>query len=85
MAAGERAGAAAGGVAGGRSRQSEFRLPNETVAVTCRCASRLVHPSGSHNPFVIVFAEFHGMLRDVLGARGWRDRLGYLFRRPGPG
>jgi sterol desaturase/sphingolipid hydroxylase (fatty acid hydroxylase superfamily) len=43
----------------------------------------LVHPSGSHNPFVIVFAEFRGMLRDVLGARGWRDRLGFLFRRPG--
>jgi len=43
----------------------------------------LVHPAGTQNSVRIVFHEFGGLLRDVLRARGWRERLGFLFRPPG--
>ena len=43
----------------------------------------LVHPNTSRNPFVIVFREFHFLLRDLLEARSWRDRVLYLFAPPG--
>ena len=58
-----------------------FGIAPDDDAVPLRCG--LVRPAGPHNPFVIVFGEFRGMLRDVRGARGWSDRLAFLFRRPG--
>ncbi|MCB9591427.1 MAG: sterol desaturase family protein [Sandaracinaceae bacterium] len=35
------------------------------------------------NPVLIAFHEWAAMLRDVLSARTWRGRLGYLFLKPG--
>jgi sterol desaturase/sphingolipid hydroxylase (fatty acid hydroxylase superfamily) len=35
------------------------------------------------NPLRIAFHEWASMGRDVLGARSWKDRLGYLFGPPG--
>lgn len=35
------------------------------------------------NPIRIGYHEFIDMARDVRGARNWRDKLGYVLRRPG--
>jgi sterol desaturase/sphingolipid hydroxylase (fatty acid hydroxylase superfamily) len=35
------------------------------------------------NPIRIGYHEFADIARDVRRARSWRDRLGYVFRRPG--
>ena len=43
----------------------------------------LVHPVTSKNPFVLVYREFFALIRDIRGARSWRDRLGYAFAPPG--
>jgi sterol desaturase/sphingolipid hydroxylase (fatty acid hydroxylase superfamily) len=45
----------------------------------------LVHPIGSHNPFILLFHEWVTMARDVLQARSWRGRLAQLFGHPGNG
>lgn len=37
----------------------------------------------SYNPVVIAFHEFRAMFADVLEAKTWRGRLGYLFAPPG--
>jgi hypothetical protein len=34
-------------------------------------------------PTGVAFHEFVDLARDVRGASGWRERLGYLFRGPG--
>ena len=35
------------------------------------------------NPTRVAFHEFVAIVRDVRAASRWRDKLGYLFRRPG--
>jgi sterol desaturase/sphingolipid hydroxylase (fatty acid hydroxylase superfamily) len=35
------------------------------------------------NPMRIGYHEFIDIARDVKGARGWRNKLGHVFRRPG--
>jgi len=35
------------------------------------------------NPLLVAFHEWIAMARDVLGARSWRERAGYLFGPPG--
>jgi sterol desaturase/sphingolipid hydroxylase (fatty acid hydroxylase superfamily) len=35
------------------------------------------------NPVRIGYHEFVDIARDVRAARGWRDKLGFVFRRPG--
>lgn len=37
----------------------------------------------THNPLRVATHEFAAMGSDVRHARGWRDRLGYMFRGPG--
>ena len=37
---------------------------------------------GSYNLWTIAFHEYGALARDVLAARGWRDRLGVLLRGP---
>jgi sterol desaturase/sphingolipid hydroxylase (fatty acid hydroxylase superfamily) len=37
----------------------------------------------SHNPFRLQYYYYGEIWRDVRGAAGWRDRLGYLFGPPG--
>ena len=37
----------------------------------------------TYNPLRIGYHEFVDIARDVRGARRWRDRLGYVVRRPG--
>jgi sterol desaturase/sphingolipid hydroxylase (fatty acid hydroxylase superfamily) len=39
----------------------------------------------SFRPWRVVGHEYAAMLRDVAGARSWRERLGVVFRRPGWG
>jgi sterol desaturase/sphingolipid hydroxylase (fatty acid hydroxylase superfamily) len=35
------------------------------------------------NPMRVAFHEFGAIWRDVRGARGWRERLGYMVKGPG--
>jgi sterol desaturase/sphingolipid hydroxylase (fatty acid hydroxylase superfamily) len=37
----------------------------------------------SFKPTRVAFHEFAAIARDVRGASGWRERLGYMFRGPG--
>ncbi len=37
----------------------------------------------TYNPVRVAFDEYGALWRDVRGAAGWRDRVGYLVRRPG--
>lgn len=37
----------------------------------------------SFNPFVIAFHEYVAIVRDVLAARRWRDRIGLVWHGPG--
>ena len=37
----------------------------------------------SFNPLRIAFHEWWAMVRDALGARGWREGLAYLLQPPG--
>jgi sterol desaturase/sphingolipid hydroxylase (fatty acid hydroxylase superfamily) len=43
----------------------------------------LVDPNPSRNPFVVALREWARLARDLVGARGWRQRLGYAFGAPG--
>jgi sterol desaturase/sphingolipid hydroxylase (fatty acid hydroxylase superfamily) len=44
----------------------------------------LVHQrSKPANPFVIAYEELWQLIKDAVRARGWTQRLGYLFRPPG--
>lgn len=43
----------------------------------------IVSNLGSFNPFRIASHEWVGITRDVLAARTWHERIGYLFGRPG--
>ena len=44
----------------------------------------LVHPrSRPTNPAVIAYEELWQVIKDMMRARNWRERLGYLFRPPG--
>jgi sterol desaturase/sphingolipid hydroxylase (fatty acid hydroxylase superfamily) len=37
----------------------------------------------THNPARVAFHEYAAIAHDVAGARGWRERLGYMFGGPG--
>jgi sterol desaturase/sphingolipid hydroxylase (fatty acid hydroxylase superfamily) len=37
----------------------------------------------THNPAQVAFHEYAAIVRDVRGARSWRERLGYMFGGPG--
>lgn len=37
----------------------------------------------THNPMRVAFHEYAAIAHDVAGARGWRERLGYVFGGPG--
>jgi sterol desaturase/sphingolipid hydroxylase (fatty acid hydroxylase superfamily) len=37
----------------------------------------------THHPVRVAFHEYAAIARDVRRARGWRDRLGYVFAGPG--
>jgi hypothetical protein len=37
----------------------------------------------TYNPLRVATHEYASIGRDLVAARGWRDRLGYLFRGPG--
>jgi sterol desaturase/sphingolipid hydroxylase (fatty acid hydroxylase superfamily) len=37
---------------------------------------------GTFNPVRVAFHEYIDMARDVRNARTWRERFGYMFRRP---
>jgi sterol desaturase/sphingolipid hydroxylase (fatty acid hydroxylase superfamily) len=43
----------------------------------------LVGHAPSHNPFVLALGEWYAIGRDVLRAKNWRDRYGFVFGRPG--
>ena len=43
----------------------------------------LTVPVGSYNVFWLQFGEFASILRDVRGARSWRERFGYVLGPPG--
>ena len=43
----------------------------------------LTVPVTTHNPFRLQYGEFVAAIRDVRGARTWRERAGYLFAPPG--
>ena len=43
----------------------------------------IVEPVRSVNPLWIQVHEYVGIARDVLRAKRWRDRAGYLFHGPG--
>lgn len=43
----------------------------------------LAHAASSDNPLTVAFREWGLMARDVLRARGWRQRIGQLFGPPG--
>lgn len=43
----------------------------------------LTHPVTTFNPFRLQYAELGLMLRQVRGARRWRDRLGFVLAPPG--
>jgi sterol desaturase/sphingolipid hydroxylase (fatty acid hydroxylase superfamily) len=43
----------------------------------------IVSNLATFNPVRIAVHEWVGMTRDVLGAKSWRDRLYYMFARPG--
>lgn len=47
------------------------------------CRYGLVDPNPSRNPFVIALREWVRMARDLVHARGWRQRLGFAFGPPG--
>ena len=38
---------------------------------------------GTYNPVRVAFGEWGSIVRDVRGAGRWRDRVGYVVRRPG--
>jgi sterol desaturase/sphingolipid hydroxylase (fatty acid hydroxylase superfamily) len=38
---------------------------------------------GTYNPVRVAFGEYGALVRDLRAATRWRDRLGYLLRRPG--
>jgi len=40
-------------------------------------------PLHSYNPLTITFHEFIALFRDVSKAKTWREKLNYLFKRPG--
>jgi sterol desaturase/sphingolipid hydroxylase (fatty acid hydroxylase superfamily) len=37
----------------------------------------------THHPVRVAFHEYIAIVRDLRSARGWRERLGYVFRGPG--
>jgi sterol desaturase/sphingolipid hydroxylase (fatty acid hydroxylase superfamily) len=43
----------------------------------------LTYPVNTYNVLRLQFGEYAAIARDVRRARGWRDRLGYLFGPPG--
>ena len=45
----------------------------------------LTHDIDTHNPVRIAFHEWHAMIRDVRGARRWRDKFAYVFGPPRQG
>ena len=47
------------------------------------CRYGLTKPLHSYNPAHIAFHEWRAMLHDVVTARCWRDRIGYVFGPPG--
>jgi len=47
------------------------------------CRFGLVKPITTRNPVGIAFHEWGRLVKDLLRANGWRERLGYVFRSPG--
>lgn len=47
------------------------------------CDYGLVKPIGSDNVFRIAFGEWRQIGRDLVAAKTWRQRLGFLFAAPG--
>ena len=47
------------------------------------CRYGLTKPLRSYNPGFIALHEWRSMLHDVMSARCWRDRVGYVFGPPG--
>ena len=47
------------------------------------CRYGLTKPLHSYNPGFVALHEWRSMLRDVIGAHTWRDRVGYMFAPPG--
>ncbi|MRH93438.1 C-5 sterol desaturase [Nocardia sp. SYP-A9097] len=43
----------------------------------------LTKPVGTHNVLKLQYHEYGNIIRDVRGARGWRNKLGYIFAPPG--
>lgn len=43
----------------------------------------LTTPVGTYNVLRLQYHEYANIVRDVRGARRWRDRLGYVFAPPG--
>ena len=43
----------------------------------------IVKNLGTFNPLIISFHEWIGIAKDVIGAKSWRDRFGYMFGPPG--
>ncbi len=43
----------------------------------------IVKNLGTFNPLVISFHEWIGIAKDVIGAKSWRDRVGYMLGPPG--
>jgi len=47
------------------------------------CRYGLVDPNPSRNPFVIALREWYRLGRDVVRAKGWRQRFFHAFGPPG--
>jgi hypothetical protein len=43
----------------------------------------LTKPLKTFNPFKIIFSETIIMIKDVLAASSWRERIFYIFKKPG--
>jgi sterol desaturase/sphingolipid hydroxylase (fatty acid hydroxylase superfamily) len=59
------------------------RLFGTFAAEEASCRYGLVKPLPNQHPLTIAFGVWLAMARDVVRARSWRGRLGYLFAPPG--
>ena len=59
------------------------RLFRSFTAETSRPVYGLTKNITTHNPLRVATHEYASIGRDLAGAHGWRERLGYLFRGPG--
>ncbi|WP_037605889.1 sterol desaturase family protein [Streptacidiphilus rugosus] len=59
------------------------RLFRSFTPETGRPVYGLTKNISTYNPLRVATHEYASIGRDLVAARGWRDRLGYLFRGPG--